>query len=54
MKVDMSPKAVTARLRQVSQLRNVCYVLGKAGKAHREKKDLVAKETPLISGEDSD
>jgi hypothetical protein len=31
MKVDMSPAAVTLRIRRVSQLRNLCLRLGKAG-----------------------
>jgi hypothetical protein len=30
MKVDMSPSAVTWRLKQVSQLRRLCLALGKA------------------------
>ena len=30
MKVDMSPEAVTARLKLVSQLRRLCLALGKA------------------------
>ena len=30
MKVDMSPEAVTARLKRVSQLRRLCLALGKA------------------------
>jgi hypothetical protein len=30
MKVDMSPKAVTVRLKRVSQLRRLCLALGKA------------------------
>jgi hypothetical protein len=30
MKVDMSPAAVTLRLKQVSQLRRLCLALGKA------------------------
>jgi hypothetical protein len=29
MKVDMSPKAVTVRLKRVSQLRRLCVALGK-------------------------
>jgi hypothetical protein len=29
MKVDMSPKAVTVRLKRVSQLRRLCLALGK-------------------------
>ena len=30
MKVDMSAKAVTVRLKRVSQLRRLCVALGKA------------------------
>jgi len=30
MKVDMSPSAVTLRLKRVSQLRRLCLALGKA------------------------
>jgi hypothetical protein len=30
MKVDMSPEAVTARLKLTSQLRRLCLALGKA------------------------
>jgi hypothetical protein len=30
MKVDMSPRAVTVRLKRVSQLRRLCLSLGKA------------------------
>ncbi len=30
MKVDMSPSAVTVRLKRVSQLRRLCLALGKA------------------------
>jgi hypothetical protein len=30
MKADMSPAAVTLRLKQVSQLRRLCLALGKA------------------------
>jgi hypothetical protein len=30
MKVDMSPAAVTLRLKRVSQLRRLCLALGKA------------------------
>jgi len=37
-KVDMSPEAVTARLRQVSQLRDLCVILGEAGRADRQKR----------------
>ncbi len=31
MKVDMSPEAVTARLRRVEELRRLCLSLGEAG-----------------------
>lgn len=31
MSVDMSPRAVTARLRRVSELRDLCLALAKAG-----------------------
>jgi hypothetical protein len=30
VKADMSPEAVTARLKRVSQLRRLCLALGKA------------------------
>lgn len=30
MKVDMSPSAITVRLKRVSQLRRLCLALGKA------------------------
>jgi len=30
MKVDMSPKAITVRLKRASQLRKLCLSLGKA------------------------
>ena len=30
MKVDMSPAAITLRLKRVSQLRRLCLALGKA------------------------
>ena len=32
MTVDMSPKAVTVRLRRLSQLRDLCLSLGAAGR----------------------
>jgi len=32
MKVDMSPKAISRRLRRVAQLRKLCLSLGKAEK----------------------
>ena len=30
MKIDMSPSAITVRLKRVSQLRRLCLALGKA------------------------
>jgi hypothetical protein len=36
MKTDMSPAAVTMRIRQVSQLRKLCLSLAKAGREARE------------------
>ncbi len=32
MKVDMSPKGIAARLRQVAELNEICLALGKAGR----------------------
>lgn len=40
MKVDMSSAAVTLRIRRVSQLRNLCLRLGKAGAEARRKGQL--------------
>ncbi len=40
MKTDMSPAAVTLRLRRVSQLRNLCLTLGKAGAEARRKEKM--------------
>ena len=37
MKVDMSAKAITARLRRVSQLRRLCLSLAKAKKVEEKK-----------------
>ena len=37
MKTDMSPAAVTLRIRRLSQLRNVCLRLAKAGEDARRK-----------------
>lgn len=37
MKTDMSPAAVTLRIRRVSQLRNLCLRLAKAGTEARKK-----------------
>jgi hypothetical protein len=40
MKTDMSPAAVTLRIRRVSQLRDLCLRLGKAGAEARRKGQL--------------
>jgi len=39
-KVDMSPQAVTLRIRRLAQLRNLCLSLAKAGALAREKQRL--------------
>jgi hypothetical protein len=48
MKADMSAKAVTQRLKQVSELRELCLSLAKAGKslssAKAKKSSLRAKK----------
>jgi hypothetical protein len=36
MSIDMSPAAVTLRIRRVSQLRNLCLRLAKAGAEARK------------------
>jgi hypothetical protein len=41
MKPDMSPAAVTLRIRRVSQLRNLCLRLVKAGAEARKKGQLL-------------
>ena len=38
MKTDMSPRAVTARLKRVEQLRRLCLSLGRAKPVTPEKK----------------
>ncbi len=40
MKVDMSPTAISLRIHRVSQLRNLCLRLGKAGEEARRKGQL--------------
>jgi hypothetical protein len=42
MKTDMSPAAVTLRIRRVSQLRNLCLRLAKAGAEARRNGQLEA------------
>ena len=44
MKVDMSPEAVTARLKLASQLRRLCLALGKA----RPVKQATVGDAPTI------
>lgn len=46
MKVDMSPEAVEARLRQVSELRDLCLYLGKSRLVGKEPEAEGADETP--------
>jgi hypothetical protein len=48
MKTDMSPAAVTLRIRRVSQLRNLCLRLAKAG-AEARRKGQLAPLTPSTS-----
>ena len=43
MKVDMSPQAVTTRLRRASQLRRLCLSLGKAQPVGSGRSQEVAK-----------
>jgi hypothetical protein len=45
MKIDMSRKAVTLRLRQVSQLRRACLALAKCSKSIEIQRDKSANET---------
>ena len=57
MKVDMSSRAVTVRLKRVSQLRRLCLALGKtkpitseaANFSHREQRDYPRLETDEAS-----
>ncbi|MBN1593589.1 MAG: hypothetical protein JW941_10145 [Candidatus Coatesbacteria bacterium] len=44
MSRDMSPEAVSKRLKKVANLRNLCLMLGKAGKAAREERRRVQGE----------
>jgi len=46
MKVDMSPKAVTMRLKLVSQLRRLCLALGKAKPLEEPKEETSTGEAP--------
>ena len=54
MKIDMSPAAVTLRIRRVSQLRDLCLRLAKAGEEARKKKESEAAVTPSTSKASSD
>ena len=54
MKVDMSPKAVTVRLRRVSQLRRLCLALGK-GKTVNQPPEAISSSNvrpPKVDGAD--
>jgi hypothetical protein len=48
MKVDMSPKAVTVRLKRVSQLRRLCLSLGKARPVDRPAEQPAVADTSTI------
>jgi hypothetical protein len=50
MEIDMSPEAVTMRLKRVSQLRNVCLALNKRGNRDYEKYGKIAEERFLANG----
>jgi hypothetical protein len=49
MKVDMSSEAITRRLRQVDQLRELSLSLMNAKKVSDEKKKLEEEQTPAKS-----
>jgi hypothetical protein len=51
-KVDMSPEAVTARLKRIEQLRRLCLSLGKATFPSADKKDLDQSPAPAKEKED--
>ena len=53
MSIDMSPAAITLRIRRVSQLRNLCLRLAKAGAEARKNGQLEAV-TPSTSKASSD
>jgi hypothetical protein len=44
MKIDMSPSAVTLRLRQVNQLRRTCLALANCSVARRIRKKYAANQ----------
>lgn len=48
MKVDMSPEAVTARLKLASQLRRLCLALGKARPVDRPVKQPAVADASTI------
>jgi hypothetical protein len=47
MKVDMSPKAVTVRLKRVSQLRRLCVALGKGKPIEKAPEENSAADAPV-------
>jgi hypothetical protein len=53
MSIDMSPAAVTLRIRRVSQLRNLCLRLAKAG-AEARKNGQLEDVTPSTSKASAD
>jgi hypothetical protein len=48
MRVDMSPQAVSARLKLVSQLRRLCLSLGKARRVDRPAEQPVVADAPSM------
>ncbi len=49
MKVDMSPQAITLRLKRVSQLRDLCLSLSKAKKVKRENDHLPSQANQVAA-----
>ena len=45
MKIDMSPRAITLRLRQVNQLRRTCLVLAQSSVGQRIQEKCKANES---------
>ena len=45
MKIDMSPAAITLRLKQVSQLRRACLILAKSSAGLRIRRIYAANES---------
>ena len=55
MKVDMSPQAITARLRQTSELRHLCLALGaKRLRSRKQTRADMAPEFGIMRGGSND